>query len=111
MLDAAMGAAVVGAVAAVVGYVVNQQAVRRERRGQFFAGALQAIKEFEELPYRIAKRRDASSETRERLGLMINDAYVKVAYYQSWLRIDAPRAGLAYDVLARRAYAFGEPQQ
>ena len=103
--------AFVAALAAFSGYLLNQRAARRQRKAQFYAEALQAVKEFEELPYRIAKRKDSTGETRERLGGIVNDSYVKLSFYQAWLRIDSPRVSPAYDGLARRAARFGAPQQ
>src|SRR5690242_1806090 len=101
MADDALIATVVAGSVAVLGYVVTQQMGRRDRKAKFYAEALLAVKDFEELPYRIAKRPDTSPATRERLGTMVNDAFVKVSFYQAWLRIDSPRVGASYDLLAR----------
>jgi hypothetical protein len=104
-------AAVVAAFVAVGGYLIAQHSARRERKAKFFAEALLAVKDFEELPYRIARRSDDSPQTRERLGFLINDAYVKVSFYQAWLQIDSPIVAGAYLLLSRRAARFGQIQQ
>lgn len=104
-------AALVAALVAVGGYLIAQNSARRERKTKFFAEALLAVKDFEELPYRIARRSDDSPETRERLGRLITDAYVKLAFYQAWLQIDSPFVARAYLLLSLRAERFGEIQR
>jgi hypothetical protein len=102
---------VIAAIVALVGYVVNQYIARREKKAQFYADALLAVKEFEEIPYRIAKRSDSTPGTRERLGNSVNDGFVKLSYYRAWLRIDSPLVAMAYDNLARKAARIGDKQQ
>jgi predicted permease len=48
------------AIVALIGFLLNQIALRNERRSRVYAEALSAVFEFQELPYRIRKR--ASSE-------------------------------------------------
>src|SRR5437868_3685712 len=93
-----LGAAI-AALAAVLGYAVSQQANRQARKTQFYAEALRAIKELEEMPYRIARRLDSSPETRASLGREINDIFVNVSFYLAWLEIDSPLVGRAYKLL------------
>jgi hypothetical protein len=109
--SATLLAASVAALAAIVGYLLNQQANRRIRKTQFYAEALRAIADLEELPYRIRRRQDSTSLTRERIGREINDVFVQVSFYMCWLRIDAIRVGIAYQELARKAITYSEPQR
>jgi hypothetical protein len=104
-------AAAIAAMVAVLGYAFNQQANRRDRKTRFYAEALRAIKELEEMPYRIAKRKDSSSETRATLGREINDIFINVSFYLAWLGIDSPIVGRAYKLLADRAILSGEYQR
>jgi hypothetical protein len=106
-----LSTAAVAATVALLGYALNQHAVRRASRAKFFAESLLAIKEFEELPYRIAKRADSSPKTRQDFGNRVNDAYEKMSFYQSWLRIETPAVGMAYDMLVFRSERIGIHQQ
>jgi hypothetical protein len=104
-------AAAIAAMVAVLGYAFNQQANRRDRKTRFYAEALRAIKELEEMPYRIAKRKDSSPEIRATLGREVNDIFINVSFYLAWLEIDSPLVGRAYELLARRAIQCGEYQR
>jgi hypothetical protein len=50
---AAISAGIVAGAGALVGFLGSQLANRRERKSKVYAEALAAIKEYEELPYRI----------------------------------------------------------
>lgn len=111
-------AAAIAAVVAVFGYAINQNADRRTKKAQLYAEALRAIKELEEVPYRVVGRKDSSPETREKLGSKISDIFVDISFYLAWLRIDSPLIGNAYGLLAGSAidtteaqlqYAWGRP--
>jgi NTP pyrophosphatase (non-canonical NTP hydrolase) len=103
-------AAAIAAAVAVFGYVINQNADRRAKKAQFYAEALRAVKELEEMPYRVAKRKDSSPETREKLGSEISDIFVDISFYLSWLRIDSSLIGEAYALMARSATSACEQQ-
>lgn len=103
-------AAAIAAAVAVFGYVISQSADRRAKKAQFYAEALRAIKELEEMPYRVAKRKDSSPETREKLGSKISDIFVDISFYLSWLRIDSPLIGDAYALMAGSAISASEQQ-
>lgn len=104
-------AAAIAAMVAVFGYMLNQEANRKDRKTRFYAEALRAIKELEEMPYRIAKRKDSSPETRASLGREVNDIFINVSFYLAWLGIDSPLVGRAYELLAARAIQCGEQQR
>jgi hypothetical protein len=42
---------------------LNQHNLRRDEKARLYAEAIKAVKEFEELPYRIAKRADSGPTT------------------------------------------------
>ena len=111
-------AAAIAAGVAVFGYVINQNVDRRAKKAQFYAEALRAIKELEEMPYRVIKRKESSPETREKLGFKISDIFVDISFYLAWLRIDSPLIGEAHALMAGSAisaceqqmrYAWGSP--
>jgi hypothetical protein len=95
----------------ILGYLLNQRSSRRERKAEFFADALRAVKEFEELPYRILRRSDSTPQTREHVGTEIDDCFTKLSFYQTWLFLDSPRVGDAYQQLASKCYSSGEPHR
>jgi hypothetical protein len=103
-------AAAIAAAVAVFGYVINQHADRRAKKAQFYAEALRAIKELEEMPYKVVKRKDSSPETRDKLGSEISDIFVEISFYRSWLAIDSPLVGEAYRLMARSAISASEQQ-
>lgn len=95
--------AIVGAVVtAVLTYGLNQQAARRERRARTFAEALSAVEDYAELPYRI-RRRLADTDTRHQLTEEISKVQSRIAFYQAWMRIEAPQVAITYDGLVRTA--------
>jgi hypothetical protein len=103
-------AAAIAAVVAVFGYIINQNADRRAKKAQFYAEALRAVKELEEMPYRVAKRKESSSGIREKLGSEISNVFVDISFYLSWLKIDSPLVGEAYGLMARSAIDASEQQ-
>jgi hypothetical protein len=68
------------AVVALIGFLLNQIALRNERRSKVYAEALSAVFEFQELPYRIRKR--ASSEDSSAII-----AQKSVTYSYAWISI------------------------
>jgi hypothetical protein len=95
--------AVVGAlVTAVLGYLLNQRAARRERQAKTFAEALSAVEDYAELPYRV-RRRSGDVEARLRLTEDISRIQSRIAFYQAWLRIEEPGVAAAYEALVRSA--------
>jgi hypothetical protein len=95
----AIVAAAIAAFAALVGYLVNQSALRRERRISTYAEALRALRPYQDIPYRIARRSKSDGEKREELGILLSESVAQVRFYQSWLRIHSRQVGDAYDLL------------
>jgi hypothetical protein len=105
---------VVGLIAASValtGYVMTQAANRRQQKAKLFAEAIEAVKAFEELPFRIAKRAASDGPTRAELGNRVSDLFVKLGLYRAWLQIESPLAGEAYVLLLDRTHAEVGPHR
>ncbi|MFF5288350.1 hypothetical protein [Paractinoplanes globisporus] len=57
-------AAAIAALTAVGGYLSTQLWKRRDEKIRLYADALQAVRRYEELPFRIARRADSLPATR-----------------------------------------------
>jgi hypothetical protein len=96
---------IVAGFVALIGFLLNQLANRRERKSQVYAEALRAIKAYQELPYRIRRRASSDGPTREALGSRISDVYTDLAFYLAWLEIDSREVGFAYSDLVHQTRA------
>jgi hypothetical protein len=95
--------AVAGALVSVaLTYNLNQRAARRERQTNVFAGALAAIEDYAELPYRI-RRRPGRPGARHELTEQISQIQSRIAFHQAWLSIESPRVARSYEDLVRAA--------
>lgn len=98
-----MTAAIITAVFALAGVLVtvavNQHLARQDRLRKDFAEALAAVERYAELPYRVRRRQGAGPETRERISDVTHGVQQDLLFYQSWVRIQAPRVADAYDAL------------
>ena len=63
-----LSTAIIAGLVALTGYLLNQFANRRERTSKVYAEALEAIREYQELPYKIRRRPDSNGTTRAALG-------------------------------------------
>ena len=99
---ATIAAAAIAALVAVAGYLTNQFAARRDRRISVYAEALRALRAYQEVPYRIAKRSRSDSEKREELGTLISESFAQVRFYLGWLQIHSPEVGEAYSLLVNK---------
>ena len=99
----ALLAAIIAGSVALFGYSLTQVSNRWERKRKVYAEALSAVREYEELPYRIRRRPSSDDETRARLGDQISEAYIKLRFYLAWLEIDSVVVGTAYaDLVVER---------
>jgi hypothetical protein len=98
-------AAVLGAGVVVAGYVVQQRAVRRERRAAIYSKAIRAVEDYLEAPFLVLRREETKPALRE-LTTHISDIQSRIAYYSALLRVNAPPniAGeyIAFIAAARR---------
>jgi hypothetical protein len=99
-------AAVIAAVAAVMGYWANQYANRREGRVRTYAEALQALSNYEELPFLIWRRLSLNDAT---LVERMSELWARVRYYESLLQVDSSAVGAAYTNLANATRFQGKP--
>ena len=91
--------AVVAAMAALVGYLLNGAAGRRAERMRRYADALDAVERYRQLPYTLRRRHNETAEIRDEVARMIADVQVALAFHRRWLRLDVDELGDAYDAL------------
>lgn len=109
---AAQTTAVVAPVIAILGaalialltYVLNRRAARRERRAHAFGEALSVVEDYAEMPYRI-RRRPGTVEGRNQLTEEVSRIYSRLAFHQALLDIEAPPVADAYRLLVNAAKA------
>lgn len=100
---ATLGAALIAAAIAVIGYCVTQARARRERRAKAFAEALAAVEDYMESPYRIRRRPRSDADTRTQITAAISDIQSRIAFHEAWLEVEAPKVGAAFARLVRVA--------
>lgn len=98
---------VITALVALIGYWSNQHIKRREAKAQLYTEALQAIHDYEELPYMIRHRAGSDGEIRASLAQRVSDVFAKIKYHQTLLTMDAPVVGAAYTELFSRTRQHG----
>ena len=107
---AGIGAALIAALVAVIGYSRQQRAARRVQRATMYAEALQAVEDYLEGPYRI-RRRDGSAGVRARITEAISATKSKISFYLAWLHIDASaEVAAAYEDYVLAAQREAGPQ-
>jgi hypothetical protein len=102
-------AAIVAGLVALVGYSLTQLANRQERKRKLYAEALAAVREYEELPFRIRRRQASDNATRAALGEQISDTFKLLRFHLAYLQIDSLEVGTAYADLVERTKRFGGP--
>jgi hypothetical protein len=95
------------AIVALIGFLLNQVALRNERRSRVYAEALSAVFEFQELPYRIRKRA-ASEDSSAMIAQKISDVFVRLDFYRALLLLESSTVGNAYADLVRQTQAQGD---
>jgi len=98
---------IIAALVAVGGYTITSATNRIERRSKIYAEAILALIRFQELPYRIRRRPDSTSETRAALYQRIRDTQETLSYYVVLLWLDSPRVGKAFDELTKATRRIG----
>ncbi len=91
--------AVLAALTALTGYILNGAAGRRLERMRRYADALDAVERYQQLPYTYRRRHNETPEIRDELARMLADVQVALAFHRRWLRMDADELGDAYDAL------------
>jgi hypothetical protein len=87
------------AAVAIYGYLYTNRASRRERMSQTFAEALNAVGDYQDLPFRVRRRPSAAPDVRASLADRISDIHSRLDFHLAWLRITAPEVAIAYDHL------------
>jgi hypothetical protein len=109
-LIAGIGAALVAAVVAVLGYRAQQGHARDERRAAMYAEALRAVEDYLEGPYRI-RRRDGSPEQRAQITTWLSDVKSRISYHRALMDLHAPGGvGQYYDDFVLTAQREAGPQ-
>lgn len=101
--------AFIAGMVAVVGYLMVQDANRRDRKSKVYAEALSVLREYQELPYRVRRRPSCDSPTRAQLGEQISAVMTRLGFYLRWLQIDSHEVGAAYSDLVAQVRRFGGP--
>jgi len=91
--------AVVAAMTALVGYLLNSASSRRIERMRRYAEALDAVERYHQLPYTFRRRHNETAEIRDEMARMIADVQVTLAFHRRWLRLEAEDLGVAYNAL------------
>jgi hypothetical protein len=99
-------AAIIAALVAFIGHWTNQYANRREGRVHTYAEALQALSEYEELPFLIWRRQSLSDAT---LVERTSELWARVRYYELLLQVDSSAVGAAYVNLVQTTRLQGKP--
>ena len=103
-------AATLGAMILVVGFIIERNRQRRARRAEAYAGALQAVSDYLEAPYRI-RRRSGSSADRVALTNHVSDIQSSLDFYKSHFALIGPaEVRAAYCRLVAAAKSEAGPQ-
>lgn len=102
------GAVIAGVLAAVVAvraYRQERRRARRDERAQLYAGAIAAVEDYMEGPYRV-RRRDGSHESRRVVTEQLSDVKSRINQHEALLQLHAPDdVRDAYERLLQAAYA------
>jgi hypothetical protein len=91
--------AVIAAVTALTGYLVNGRLNRINEKTRAYAEALAAVEHYKLLPHTIYRLHDSTVETRAQLAKMIVETQESLAFHRRWLDLDSPAVGAAYNKL------------
>lgn len=72
---------------------------KQERKRGVFASAYSAVIDYKELPFVVRRRRDSSSDERQRISNEIRQCQRSLAYYSAWLSTESLRVSQSYIVL------------
>ena len=117
---APMTAALIAAIVAIVGYLVTQTQIRRDRKAREFADALAALCDYVQLPYSIYLRRlaipkigpgdalaKALAEAHSEVNKRMNEVWSHMHFSQIWLQVESQDVGQKYEKLVTEARRDG----
>jgi hypothetical protein len=97
--------ALIAAVTALTGYLVNGRLNRINDKMKSYAEALTAVERYKQLPYMIYRLHDSTPETRAQLARMIGEIQESLAFHNRWLDLGSPTVGAAYKKLVDKVSA------
>jgi hypothetical protein len=113
-------AALIAAIVAIVGYLVTQTQIRRDRKAREFADALAALCNYVQLPYSIYLRRlaipkighgdalaEALAEAHNDVNKRMNEVWSHMHFSQIWLQVESRDVGRKYEELVTEARRDG----
>jgi hypothetical protein len=106
-MDPTLLAGSIGAAAALLTYAGTQKAKRNDDQRKMYANAMLAVSEFQEMPYRIARRTDDHPETMRQLDERVRQVQERLNYYRFLLRLESPRVADAFEDLLRKTRDAG----
>jgi hypothetical protein len=112
--------ALIAAIVAIVGYLVTQTQMRRDRKAREFADALAALCNYVQLPYSIYLRRlaipkigpgdalaEAEAEAHSDVSKRMNEVWSHMHFSQIWLQVESQEVGKKYEELVTEARSDG----
>lgn len=107
---AGLGAALIAAIVAVLGYSRQKRAQRRDQRAITYAQALQAVEDYLEGPYRI-RRRDGTAQARRQISEDLSGTKSRINFHLAWLSINgSDNVAVAYQAYVSTAQREAGPQ-
>jgi len=95
----ALAGILVTAIVAVFGYLYTARVGRRERIARELAEAVRSVGDYQDLPYRIRRRKASDAETRAALTERASDIHSRLDFHTAWLRVAAPLVAEIFDEL------------
>ncbi len=92
--------AVVAALTALTGYLINSGSARRLERMHRYADALDAldaVERYRQLPHTFQRRHDETPATRSELAILLGDVQISLAFHRRWMNLESIELGRAYD--------------
>ena len=106
---ATVAAAILAAAIVALGFLHERRQHARSRRAEAYAGALQAVSDYLEAPYRV-RRRSGTAADRFALTAHVSEIQSRLDFYTAHLALIAPKVLDAYAALVTAAKAESGPQ-
>jgi len=106
---ATVAAAILAAAIVALGFLHERRQHARSRRAEAYAGALQAVSDYLEAPYRV-RRRSGTAADRFALTAHVSEIQSRLDFYAAHLALIAPEVLDAYVELVAAAKAEAGPQ-
>lgn len=99
-------AALIAAIVAVFGYLINARLGRLSERARVYAEALSAVERYKQLPYWFYRIHDSTQETRAQLAARLGETQEALAFHRRWLDLTSPSVGVAYNAYVDKVQAL-----